>query len=227
MPAKGTRPETARALRKSQESPAARPSDGDGAADGGADGAIVAAARARVWRRKAATESSRNSSMRPGMPTMASPPSRKRRPCTCRSPNLTTTWVSRAIRIRRAHRLPKRHPNQPTCRLRRSQRQPVPRPPRRNGRGGDRPCVSRPPRFCANRSCAKKDRHPSRPPRRQLRQQNRWCRARRRARARAVLAGGASVCSAGADESLSGPAVAPPLARAGRRATLLRDRDPR
>ena len=164
MPAKGTRPETARALRKPRESPAARPSDGDGAADGGADGAIAAAARARALRRKAPTESSRNSSMRPGMPTMASPPSRKRRPCMCRSPNLTTTWVRRAIRIRRAHRLPKRDPNQPTRRLRRSQRQPLPRPPRRNGRGGDRPCVSRPPRSLASRSCAKKDRRPSRPP---------------------------------------------------------------
>jgi hypothetical protein len=35
------------------------------------------------------------------------------------------------------------------------------------------------------------------------------------------------VCSAGADGSLSGPAVAPPEGRTGRRATPLRDRDPR
>ena len=34
--------------------------------------------------------------------------------------------VAERVRIRRAHRLPKRHPNQPTARPRRSQRQPVP-----------------------------------------------------------------------------------------------------
>ena len=83
----------------------------------------------------------------PAMPTTAaSAPSPKRRPMPVPIAEPHHDVRRRAIRIRRATALPKRHPNQATRRPRRSPRQSFPKPPRRSDRGGARPCVSRCPR---------------------------------------------------------------------------------